>query len=417
LGARISGTVRDLAGHPVADARVATSDVTAVDLNYREALTDSDGSFTLTGVTTGNWSLAATKSGWAFAPTSFANPLPVTGDASNANFVGQPVGWRVTGLVRYLDGNPVAGALVSDGTRTEPTGRDGSFAFVGVPLGTYTLQVSAPGAQFTPVKLQVAYRDIIVPTITEISNLPSSSGVRPGNTPPEFIQAARAVGALNVPFVQLDAFASDDDGATKLTYAWSVAGSAPGPVLFLRNGACAAAATVAQFSMPGVYQLRVTATDAEGASTSSDVTLTIRSFDEPADPPIAAWRRAHFSGEALADPTMETSLWGLDADPDGDGTINLLEYAFDLDPLTPDIAGLPRPAFVTINGVEYLAITFRRNPAADDVVFTPQASSDLQTWSTGMIPVGANGAEVSYRDFAPAATFDKRFVRVEVSLP
>jgi hypothetical protein len=417
-GVRLRGTVRDLAGHPVPDVRIVTSDVTEVDLNYREALSDADGTFTLTNLLTGNRSLAAVKPGWNIVAANFANPVAVVSDATGIDFVAAPVGWRVSGVVRYANGNPVIGARVTDGTRTEPTAADGSFVFAGVPLGTYTLQAAAAGAQFESVRIQVAYADLIVPAITETSGVASSNGFRPDNAPPVFVETARATSALNVPLVQLSARATDDAGAEFVTYAWSLVDFAPGPVAFLNNQSNAAAITVAQFSNPGSYALRVIATDAEGASTSSEVVVTIRSFDEPPGGGLDAWRRTHFSEDELADPALESSRWGFEADPDGDGTKNLLEYAFDLDPVRPDVEGLPRPTFVTVSGVEYLAITFRRNPAARELAITPQASSDLQTWSSGLIPVGnANGAEVTYRDAVPVANFDKRFVRVEVTAP
>jgi hypothetical protein len=209
----------------------------------------------------------------------------------------------------------------------------------------------------------------------------------------------------------LSTLAASDGGEPALVYTWGVQGATPGPVAFLPNGTNAAKNATARFAQPGRYTLQVTVTDAAQQSATSSVDVVVLHT-------IATWRRAHFTISELADPAQESSRWGIDADPDGDGAGNLLEYAFGLDPRTPETEALPRPTFVTVDGVEYLAVTFRRNRSADDVVFLPQVSSDLQTWSSGLILVGdAEADEVTYRDFAPAATFDKRFVRVEVTVP
>jgi sialate O-acetylesterase len=59
----------------------------------------------------------------------------------------------------------------------------------------------------------------------------------------------------------------------------------------------------------------------------------------PSTPPglaYALWQEEHFSPEELGTPDLESSVWGYDADPDGDGLGNLLEYAFGLDPRASD---------------------------------------------------------------------------------
>lgn len=54
---------------------------------------------------------------------------------------------------------------------------------------------------------------------------------------------------------------------------------------------------------------------------------------------FSSWQSAFFTPSQLADPLIS----GPDADPDLDGLKNLMEFAFDLDPLLPDAARLPRP--------------------------------------------------------------------------
>ncbi|MGJ8695565.1 MAG: Ig-like domain-containing protein [Verrucomicrobiaceae bacterium] len=72
--------------------------------------------------------------------------------------------------------------------------------------------------------------------------------------------------------------------------------------------------------------------------------------------------------------------WGanddsLTADPDGDGTINFLEFAFDLDPLVPSAAGLPT---YTQNGAD---TSYQFNNAQPGLTYEILLSPDLETWS------------------------------------
>jgi hypothetical protein len=66
--------------------------------------------------------------------------------------------------------------------------------------------------------------------------------------------------------------ATDDSGA--VTYSWSVAGPGGGNVTF---GTPSASQTTATITAPGVYTFQVTATDAEGLTSTSSVAVTVRS--------------------------------------------------------------------------------------------------------------------------------------------
>jgi hypothetical protein len=62
--------------------------------------------------------------------------------------------FTVSGTVTAA-GQPLAGVLVSDGTRSATTGASGAYTIGGVPNGTYTLTPSLQGYTFTPATLQV----------------------------------------------------------------------------------------------------------------------------------------------------------------------------------------------------------------------------------------------------------------------
>jgi len=84
--------------------------------------------------------------------------------------------------------------------------------------------------------------------------------------------------------------------------------------------------------------------------------------------PIESWRQLMF-GENWEDP----SISGDTVDGDNDGLNNLLEYALGADPNLPD-AGLA-PKVSTVDGK--LAITFTRNAAASDIIYSILAADDV----------------------------------------
>jgi surface-anchored protein len=129
------------------------------------------------------------------------------------------------------------------------------------------------------------------------------------------------------------------------------------------------------------------------------------------------WKLANFSSAQAADPAVSS----LGADPDGDGANNLVEYAFNGNPLIPGVAGKPQMENLTDGGQEYLAIRFQRRKG-DTLSTTVESTADLSavTWSglgvqmgTGTA-VGADYEEVVYR--APVSKVEavRQFMRVKV---
>ena len=79
------------------------------------------------------------------------------------------------------------------------------------------------------------------------------------------------------------------------------------------------------------------------------------------------------------------------ADANQDGVTNLLAYALDLPPFEPVTAGaLPAMAIDrTTPGGPWLALTYRENTRAIDIIPTVESSQDMLTWTT-VIPDGVN---------------------------
>ncbi len=71
----------------------------------------------------------------------------------------------------------------------------------------------------------------------------------------------------------LSVLGADDGGAGNLTYTWSASG--PAPVSYSANGTNAAQNATATFTKDGGYTFVVTITDAQGLSTTSQVTVTV----------------------------------------------------------------------------------------------------------------------------------------------
>jgi hypothetical protein len=123
-----------------------------------------------------------------------------------------------------------------------------------------------------------------------------------------------------------------------------------------------------------------------------------------------------------------------EGDEDGDGILNVQEYAFGLDPLAKD--EVPAVTVTTAPGtggqVQNL-FTFRRDSAAADLTYELQSSSDLATWTTlatsvaGANPQASEGStilsdaaltgtlrQVTVQETLPEEFKERRFVRVRV---
>ncbi len=131
---------------------------------------------------------------------------------------------------------------------------------------------------------------------------------------------------------------------------------------------------------------------------------------------FASWQVPNFSPIERAN----LAISGPQADPDGDGLANLLEYALGLPPKTADINDLPTGA---INSGS-LTLTFNKNRAASDVVFTPEVSSDLSLWQSGpafieQTLLSEDTATQTLRalDLTPIANAPRHFMRLKVTLP
>ena len=203
-------------------------------------------------------------------------------------------------------------------------------------------------------------------------------------------------------------------------YTWSLcAGSLPdGLTLNATTGLLSGTPPAA---ITGNFGIRVTGSD----SISSTANFTLTVSDAPSGPSgYASWADGQFTPGDVAG-----GLTGPTADFDGDGLLNLLEYAFGTNPKTADPSGIV--ADVTANK---MSISFPCNTACTDITYTVQSSSTLAGWSdiaasTGgavALPIGSLSTvsdsggglrTVMVTDSADIPAGGRRFLRIRVTIP
>ena len=112
-----------------------------------------------------------------------------------------------------------------------------------------------------------------------------------------------------------------------------------------------------------------------------------------------------------------------EADPDGDGVPNAVEYAFDLAPMHADRSELPT-GFMTVGPTqgEYHAVNYRRRLATSDLGYDVQVSTNLAQWAgdatveVQVTPRGDGMESVSARTLYTVSGLTNHFLRVHATL-
>ncbi len=127
-----------------------------------------------------------------------------------------------------------------------------------------------------------------------------------------------------------------------------------------------------------------------GADVAPYLELT---YTEAAAPQLyELWLHGPFTNAELADPAREATLWGRQADPDGDGVANLFEYALGTDPKTAEVGGCGGRLGGPVPAEGALAFTFRRRPGTVGVGYSLEQSADLASWT--VVPAEACAEEI-----------------------
>ncbi len=148
----------------------------------------------------------------------------------------------------------------------------------------------------------------------------------------------------------------------------------------------------------------------------------------------ANWRASYASGgspgvdDALLYATWATNNGITDptgtGDTDGDGLINLVEYALNANPNFASLGQVPVQGsqLVSVGNVvsDYLTLTYSRGIGRDDVSYAVEATSDLGTWvpaiNVGSPNFNGDGTEtLTYRHPTPKAGQAKQFLRLKIT--
>jgi hypothetical protein len=162
----------------------------------------------------------------------------------------------------------------------------------------------------------------------------------------------------------------------------------------------------------GNYTLRLTASDGE-ITTFADLTASITggsTYDQ--------WLLANGL------PPDASGYGSRSATPLNDGISNAMKFALGLDLNTRGLGDRLTTGKVNDSGQEYLALTYTTpEPAPSGVIYTVTTSPDLVNWSAlETVPVSSTTSggvlrTTTVRDTQSAGTTQKRFIRLEVTLP
>ena len=201
----------------------------------------------------------------------------------------------------------------------------------------------------------------------------------------------------------LDGDATDDGLPAPpgtVTFTWSKV-SGPGTASFADENA---AQTTVTFSAAGAYVLRLTADDGQ-VKTFDDVAAT-----SMAQSPYDQWRIAQFGADA-GNPAIAGEL----ADPDLDGSVNVVEFTTGTGPLEFS----PPIGVVAIEGAN-ATFTYTRANAATDVTVTPQWSTDLASWQTAGLTdslVNDNGTIQTRKATVPLGANESIYFHLRITRP
>jgi hypothetical protein len=126
------------------------------------------------------------------------------------------------------------------------------------------------------------------------------------------------------------------------------------------------------------------------------------------------WRQQYFGRTATNSGSAAD-----DANPTGDGIVNLLKYSLGLN---PQLAYPPGTAIATaLDHAGYLSMTVAKNPAATDVHLDIEVTSDLATpsgWSSAGTTIDENTlTTLRAHDNTPISAAESRFIRLKVTRP
>jgi len=122
--------------------------------------------------------------------------------------------------------------------------------------------------------------------------------------------------------------------------------------------------------------------DGESTTNPLNITVTENTHIDLVLAPVnyGVWRQTSFPS-ILTGEVTPTDL-AVETDYDQDSLINLLEYALNNDPESGYMTNQVKSVIVNVEGVDYPAIEFPRQYAAEDLTYAVSVSGDTETWFT-----------------------------------
>jgi RHS repeat-associated protein len=127
-----------------------------------------------------------------------------------------------------------------------------------------------------------------------------------------------------------------------------------------------------------------TYTLSDGFGGTAKATVSTHEIYNPnADDKYVQWAKSKWGTDIALNPIMKDTVWGESADPDKDGVKNLVEYAFNLNPLVNDKTSMPTATIIKPTSLTRGSITYQLTQRADDpaLAIIPQVSYDARTWN------------------------------------
>lgn len=305
---------------------------------------------------------------------------------AGANQSGVPSGIAAGNWIRFVrKGNAITGYRA---THNSTTGGPNAWTQIGQPQ---TIIMT------TPVWVGFFVNNASGATGTQNTCTFTNLSINAVNKAPVIAATASLAPSTYSP-LSLDGTITDDDLPATPTSLWSLR-SGPSGLVFADSSLADTTATLAE---QGIYGLRLTADD---TGTKSFFDFSFNAYLSP----FAQWLDQNNVGNEN-NQAMEAT-----ADADGDGVVNLLEYAVG----TNGVIQNASPQVVTLAPVsseQYLRLSIPKNPAATDVSFIVEASSDLENWSSDGLIIETNTSnQLVVRDNIAASSGVQRFMRVRVT--
>lgn len=198
--------------------------------------------------------------------------------------------------------------------------------------------------------------------------------------------------------------ASDVDAGDTLSYTKT---SGPAWLTVAANGALGG---TPDNSYAGSNSFTIRATDSGGLHAEATLVIGVIASNPDANTNgmLDAWETEKFGN---ANPGANDA----NADPDGDGLSNLLEYALDTHPLQSNASPLIHD-FVLVGADRHLRLTVPKNPLATNLAYTVETCATLGDWSAANTVVETDtSGQLVVRDSIATSPAPRRFIRLKVA--